>query len=368
MAYPFFRHMFAPDIYFLAEQAEYQRQREIVLPRFQGRQLDDYVAIMDSNAIALCDRLGDQGEINLPDTFGPAVLRNATDCLLGVGVAARLGDGLADLLCQFGEAQDPILPGWVPVPHMRRGHQAGNQLKAMIQDLLAERRGAPQDPPDFLQFMTEATFADGSPVSDHVRVNLLALLIHAGHQTTTGHLCWALVDLLRHPGEVAKVRSEQRELVDPGRPLQLGQIHRLETLDRALRETERLHPITTGMVRRATESFEYAGYRIPKRAIVLADPRLSHRRPEVFPEPGRYHPDRFIGNPQAKKALIAFSGGTHRCLGVRFAYLEMQVILTRLLERFDLELVDVDVRAEPGQRLKWPQQPCRVRYAKKEES
>jgi sterol 14alpha-demethylase len=367
-AYPFFRHMFTPDNYFQAEWPEYQRQRDILLPRFQGRQLEGYLRVMDGRAVALCDELGDQGEFDLADTFGPVILRITADCFLGEGVAARLRDGLQQLFHRFAEGQDPILPGWVPAPHLRRSHRARDELRAMVGQLLAGRRDAPVDPPDFLQMLTRAVYPDGAPVPEHIKINLILTLLHAGHETTTGHLCWALVDLLRNPAELAKVRAQATELVDPGRPLDLGLMHRLDTLDRALHESERLHPITTGMVRRAAESFEYAGYRIPKGAIVLADPRLSHRLPEVFADPDRYLPDRFTGNKLARQSLIGFGGGVHKCIGMRFAYLEMQVILTRLLERFDFELIDTGVQPVPGQKVKWPQRPCRVRYAKKEES
>jgi sterol 14-demethylase len=252
---------------------------------------------------------------------------------------------------------------------MRRSHKARNEIRAIVTNLLEERRRKPVDPPDFLQLLTDATYADGEPMRDDIRVNLIMTLLHAGRETTTGHLSWAVVDLLRHPGELAKVRAEQEaELINPGLPLALDQVHRLAALDRVLHESERLHPVTNGMVRRASESFDYAGYRIPKGSIVLTFPRLSHRQPEVFPEPDRYNPDRFIGNKAARQALIGFGGGTHRCIGQRFAYLEMHVILTRLLQRFDLELIDVDVQPEPGQKVKWPQSPCRVRYAKREGS
>jgi sterol 14alpha-demethylase len=365
-AYPFFRHMFAPDVYFLAEWQEYQRQREILLPRFQGRQLDGYLAVMDAHAAALLDALGDQGEFDVPDTLGPVVLRITADCFLGAGVSTRLQDGLAATFRRFAEGQDPILPGWVPVPHLRRSHRARDEIRATVRKLLAERREHPQDPPDFLQTLAEAAYTDGTPVPDHIRVHLVMVLIHAGHETTTGHLSWALADLLRHPAELAKVRAEQDELLEPGRPLDLGLMRRLGGLDRALHESERLHPITTGMVRRATESLEHAGYRIPKGAVVLADPRLSHRRPEVFADPGLYQPDRFLAGPATRKPLIGFGGGLHRCIGQRFAYLEMQVILTRLFEHLEFELIDTDVQPEPGQQLKWPRRPCRVRYQKKE--
>jgi sterol 14alpha-demethylase len=60
--------------------------------------------------------------------------------------------------------------------------------------------------------------------------------------------------------------------------------------------------------------------------------------------------------------LIGFGGGIHRCVGVHFAYLEMKVILTLLLQRYELELIDPDPPPIPGQKTKWPQSPCRVRY------
>jgi sterol 14alpha-demethylase len=366
-AYPFFRHMFAPDNYFLAEYPEYQRQREIMLPRFQGRQLEGYLHVMDSRSTALCDALGDQGEFDLLGTFGQLILRITADCFLGESVSARLDGKLTEgLFRRFAEGQDPIVPGWAPVPHMRRSRKARDEIRMTVSSLLEERRREPVDPPDFLQGLTDATYADGEPMPDHVRVNLIMTLLHAGRETTTGHLSWAVVDLLRHPDELAKVRAEQEAELNPGHPLELAQVHRLAALDRALHESERLHPITNGMVRRATESFEYAGYRIPKGSIVLTDPLLSHRQAEVFPEPGRYRPDRFIADKAARQALIGFGGGVHRCLGQRFAYLEMHVVLTRLLQRFDFELIDTGVQPVPGQKVKWPQDPCRVRYAKKQ--
>ena len=60
--------------------------------------------------------------------------------------------------------------------------------------------------------------------------------------------------------------------------------------------------------------------------------------------------------------LIGLGGGIHRCVGVHFAYLEMKVILTLLLQRYELELIDPDPEPIPGQKTKWPQSPCRVRY------
>ena len=364
-AYPFFAHMFGPDNYFLAEQEEYRRQREIVLPRFQARQLDGYVQLMQARADRFIDGLDDQGEFDLLDTFDPLILRITADCFLGVGVGDRLPGGLHRTFQEFGEGQDPFLPGWAPVPHMRRSRKARDRLRALVTQLFAERRRDPVDPPDFLQIMTDAKHSDGADMPDRVKTNLVLTLIHAGRETTTGHISWAVLDLLRHPVELDKVLAEIDEVVGPDEPLDTRKAHRLAALERALHESERLHPITPGMVRRAVVQFRYADYLIPKGALVVADPRLSHRLPDVYPDPDRYHPDRFVDDENARHTLIGFGGGAHRCIGARFAYLEIQVVLTRMFRRLELELVDTEPRPQPANKVKWPLRPCGVRYRKR---
>ncbi len=63
-------------------------------------------------------------------------------------------------------------------------------------------------------------------------------------------------------------------------------------------------------------------------------------------------------------SLVGFGGSTHRCSGVNFAYQEMKVILTLLLERYELELLDMP-RPIAGTGTKWPA-PCRIRYRARE--
>jgi sterol 14-demethylase len=90
-AYPFFRRMFAPDFYFLAEDHdEYKRQQAVVLPRFQGRQLDSYVEVMEDENIRLGQRLGDTGEFNLTDVLGPLVMQIAAHSFLGADFGAKM--------------------------------------------------------------------------------------------------------------------------------------------------------------------------------------------------------------------------------------------------------------------------------------
>jgi sterol 14-demethylase len=92
---------------------------------------------------------------------------------------------------------------------------------------------------------------------------------------------------------------------------------------------------------------------------------VTHRLPDLYDDPDTFYPDRYLENPKAVHQLIGFGGGTHRCLGIHFAHLEMQVLITRLLRAFHLELIDPDPRPVRGVRTRWPQSPCRVRYRKR---
>jgi sterol 14alpha-demethylase len=362
-AYPFFVRMFDPEFYLFAGDEEYRRQRELVLPRLRGGQLQGYLAVMEAETEALLGRLGERGEFDLVEVLGPLVMHIAAHAFLGADFRGRLEDGLFEEFRRFSQGMDPVWPGWLPLPHLVRSRLARNRLRSELLRLVRDRRRATSaDPADFLHLLCQARYADGEPVPDPVLVNLILLLTWAGHETTTGHLAWALVDLLRHPAELRRVREEQQAVLAGGEPLTVPQMHRLGHLNRALHETERLHPVAFVLARRATRELIVDGYRIPAGANVLISPALTHRLPGEHPEPDAYRPDRYLEDKHAVHRLAGFGGGAHRCLGVHFAYLEMAVVLTRLLQRYDLHLLDPDPRPVPGNRTKWPQQPCRVRY------
>ncbi|MBB5955017.1 sterol 14-demethylase [Saccharothrix tamanrassetensis] len=360
-AYPFFERMFSPEFYFFAGVEEYRRQREIVVPRFQGRQLDGYVTAMLDETAAFEEHLGDAGEFNLTDELGPLVMRIAARCFLGPDFGSRMDRDFFAEFRRFSAGMNPALPQRLPLPSVVRSNHARDRLRAALGGMIRERRANPVSPPDFLQTLAEATYADGTPVPDLVLVNMILLFTWAGHETTTGHISWALVDLLGNPEHVERVRAETGEI-------DLAGVKRLAHLDNCLHETERLHPVAHVLVRQAAETFELDGHVIPEGTMVIAAPSVSHRLPAEHARPDEFRPDRFTEGREGKlerQALIGFGGGLHRCTGVHFAYLEMKVVIARLLRRYDFSLLDPDPRPVPGMHTKWPDSPCRVRYVKR---
>ena len=358
-AYPFFFHMFGKGTYFLAEPEEYRRQRDILLPQFSGKHVAGQVKLMERKVSRFISGLPAEGQFDLVEAFGPLITDITASAFLGEEVGTKFGSFFREFRV-FSEGMDPLVPGWVPAPHLVRSRRARNRLRKVCKQLLVDRRRSPLAEPDFLQTLCTATYADdGLPVPDDVLANMMLLLVWVGLETTIGHLSWAMIDLLQHPVHLKRVREELKALTAIDAKSLRGMTH----LDRALHETERLHPATNGVVRRATEPISYNEHTIPKGAIVLLHPGVSHRLPDVFSEPDTFNPDRFATEPE--QALFGFGGGFHRCIGVQFAHLEMKVAITLLLRHLDIELIDTEPKPETGQKNNSPQSPCRVMYRRR---
>ena len=364
-AYPFFKRMFHERAYFFADPAEYKEQQSIILPCFQGKKMASYVGVMARETAAFMDALGPSGEFNLTTTLGPLVMNVAAAAFLGDDFRHRLGDEFFDVFRDFSAGMEVVLPLGLPLPHLVRSKRAKARMHVLLFDLIAQRRRHPREPEDFLQNLVGAKYSDGTPVPDILLVNLIMVLVWAGHETTAGHVSWALADLLGNPGWLAQVRAQQDEVLAGDEELSPEKLRRLERMDWALKETERLNPVAYILMRKATADLELGGFRIAKDTMVFVVPTLSHRLPDVWQAPDSYDPMRFAPDRAEDKrpySLIGFGGGVHRCAGVNFAYQEMKVILTLLLERYELELLDRDPQPVKGTQTKWPQSPCRVRY------
>ncbi|MER5346730.1 cytochrome P450 [Streptomyces mirabilis] len=368
-AYPFVARLFSPDFYFVADSENYKRQRDIILPRFQGRQLEGYVATMDQEVMDLIESLGDEGEFEVTARFAPLAARIATHCFLGPDLATAIDQDFFAEFRKFSGGIASFPQPWIPIPKYVRSWRARDRLRDILGGMIARRRAEPLDPPDFLQNLAEARYADGEPVPDLTLINLILLLIVGGHETTAGHMSWALTDLLDHPNHLERVRTESVAALADGPP-DLSRVRLLTHLGNCLLETERLHPVANLLVRETVRPVELDGCTVPAGTLVLASPAVSHRLPGQWPGPEDYRPDRFAqdeGRPRWQ-ALIGFGGGTHRCIGLHFAGLEMKVVLARLLTHFDMELIDGTPQPVQGFRAKWPASPCRVRYRRKEPS
>jgi cytochrome P450 len=149
-----------------------------------------------------------------------------------------------------------------------------------------------------------------------VRDELMTLLV-AGHETTATALAWAVEQLARHP-----------EVLD-----RLGDGADEEYLDAVVQEVLRLRPVIVVVVRLLTEPMELGGRLLPAGVRVAPCIYLMHRRPEIYPDPEAFRPERFLESPPGTYTWLPFGGGIRRCLGAQFAQMEMKVVLSTLLQQ-----------------------------------
>ena len=167
----------------------------------------------------------------------------------------------------------------------------------------------------------------------------LISLLKAGFATVSNSITWAFEGLLSHQHVLSRVHSELDQVLGDG-PITPEALGRFSYLDATLMESLRLHPLAAfNGVRLLTSTFELDGYQIPPGTILAFCSYLLHRRPELFPEPLCFNPDRFLDQKIKPYSWLPFGGGVRLCIGKAFALQEMKIILASVLRRFRLRIV-----------------------------
>ena len=256
-----------------------------------------------------------------------------------------------------------------PLPSARRRDRARARMAALIAGIVADRRARGVDAEDFLQTLMGARYADGRALDDEEIAGLLLATVFAGQHTSAVLATWTGVLLLEHATHLAPVLDEQGDVFGAGREMTIEALRQLVTLERCIKEAERMHPPLILLMRRVLRDLEVNGHVVPAGGIAVVSPAAAHRIPEVFADPDRYDPDRFgPGRQEDRKhrhALIGFGGGHHRCIGSTFAYQQVKAIWSVLLQRFELTLVRHGHEPDYSTFVPGPRAPCLVRYVRR---
>ncbi len=173
-----------------------------------------------------------------------------------------------------------------------------------------------------------------------LRINALGPFLVALH-TVTGTCAFMLYALLKHPELLAQVQSEADRLFADGTPAREA-LHDMDVTHRAAMETMRMYPVAPLLIRTVTNSFEFAGYRIPAGENVMIATTVPHYLPDHFPEPDRFDIDRYTperAEHRQPEVYAPFGLGAHRCLGSGFAEVQIAVTMATILHEAELELV-----------------------------
>lgn len=234
-------------------------------------------------------------------------------------------------------------PLLVPGARSRALREAVSVMDRRIQEMIDERRRDGLARPDLLTRLLHARDADegGTMTDKQVRDEVVTLFV-AGHETTATSLAWCFDLLARNPEVLARVVAEADAFGDaPIDRLGHYEPERLALTTRVFREALRLYPPLMMFPRRTLEEVEITGTTLPPRTLVFVSAYAQHRRADVWPDPDRFDPDRFLPEVEAlrpKGSYLPFSAGPRFCIGVHFAMMEGPIVLATLLRRFRFEI------------------------------
>ncbi|HEY1688259.1 MAG TPA: cytochrome P450 [Solirubrobacteraceae bacterium] len=194
---------------------------------------------------------------------------------------------------------------------------------ALIYRLLERRRSEPADErTDLLDMLLAARLPDGSPLPDRkIRDDLMSMIL-AGHETTTGELSWAFQLLAHNPQAQSRLCAE----------IDAGQDDRY--LSATVQETMRRKPVFVFAIpRRVAQTIEIGGWTYPPAVNLICCTYLMHHNPELYPDPYRFSPERFIEQPPGPRTWLPWGGGRKHCLGRHFALMEVKAILSEALSK-----------------------------------
>jgi cytochrome P450 len=329
-----FEPVFGPTSILLLDGAEHLRQRKLMLPPFHGERMKSYgelIATETERRMAGWPR----GEpLNLQEEFQHITLDVILRAVFGFDSGPALAEAREDLrrwlqMLASPAAMVPWLrdnfgPGrsWSPMARMR------NRIDASLYALIRERRGDPglEERDDVLSMLIGARDEHGEPMTDRELRDELVTLLLAGHETTATAMAWVVELLLTHPDKLEALRADLPE----------GD----EYLNAVIHETMRLRPPLPLFDRMVCEPVEVLGHRIPEGTVMACNIVSAHRRPDVYPDPLAFRPERFLDNAPETYSWIPFGGGVRRCLGASFALYEMRIVLRMLFERTEPRAVD----------------------------
>jgi cytochrome P450 family 135 len=294
------------------------RQRRMVLPPFHGERMEAHRAVVAALAEAELDRWRPGRALRTQ----PRMRELTLDVILRV----VLGQPDPELRAAIKDALDMAtwLPRMIALSLAPRGSppwrsfehavaRVDTHLRAAIRARTNGAAPAAVPPPPVIDELIAAGASE-----DELRDQVVTLLA-AGHETTAGSLAWALERLARHPHAVARLREGDEAY-----------------LEATVKELLRLRPVLSITPRKVIEPFAAGHWTLPPGVHVTPCIYLAHRRPELWPEPTAFRPERFLQGAPAPYSWLPFGGGVRRCAGAAFATMELHEVLRAVVRRFDL--------------------------------
>ena len=330
----------------LLDGRSHQRQRKLLTPPFHGDRMKSYGEMICS----ITERVISSWQVGVAFSVREAMQEISLSVILQTVFGLQPGErseklkqlltSLLDMTSSplsssliFFKALQQDWGAWSPWGRFVRQRQ---QLDEIIYAEISDRRQHPDSSRvDILSLLMASTDENGEPMSHvELRDELLTLLT-AGHETTASALTWALYWIHYLP----EVKSKLVEDLATVENLDFSAISKLPYLNAICQETLRIYPIAMlTFFRIANTPISIMGQEYDEDTLLTPCIYLTHHRPDLYPEPNKFKPERFQERQFSQYEYIPFGGGNRRCIGMAFALYEMKLVLATVMSRYSLAL------------------------------
>ncbi len=332
----------------LSEGATWRKHRLLAQPAFHRKRLEPVAEIAADATEKLMHKWKDKATIDFTNEMGYLTIEIVSKALFGTAVSDKVDDiresirklnRTVSLLARFTTSKS----NWVMnLPYTSGLNKAMKVLDDLIYGIINERRLSHKTYDDLLSMLMEARYEDtGEAMNDQQLRDELITLFIAGHETTVLSLSWTAYLLAQHPNVVDKIRAELNATINNRTPL-FSDLPQLKYLTNVMNESMRLYPPIYVIGRKAVKEDFLGEFRVPANYNVGINIYSLHRHPKYWDNPDSFKPERFENfdiKGDNRFLFLPFGGGPRTCIGNNFAMMEMLIITSMLLQRFDIELV-----------------------------
>ncbi|KAI1084715.1 cytochrome P450 [Whalleya microplaca] len=374
--------VFGSDVVYDCPNSKLIEQKKFVKYGLTQQALESYVHSIEAEVLDYIKVAfkGDEGTVDICAAMAQITIFTAGRSLQGKEVRSKLTNEFAQLYHDLDGGFSPInfLLPWAPLPQNRRRDAAHAKMRSIYEAITEQRRRtAPTDAEgrsDMISNLMQCTYKDGQPVPDKEIAHMMITLLMAGQHTSASASAWIMLRLAASPHIAEDLFEEQKRVLQGGRDdlplpsLQYSDLNRLPLLRNVVKETLRVHSSIHSIMRKVKNPLNVPGtpYVIGTDKILLASPAVTAMSEEFFSNAKVWDPYRWslgdeteLGGDDTvdygygavskgtKSPYLPFGAGRHRCIGEKFAYANLSVIVATMVRTFKLETLDGKQRVPP---------------------
>ena len=342
-----------PNGLMLMDGDQHKYHRAIISEVFKKEPMEGYLKMMIPIIDEWVDSLS-SGKYKMFDMFKELTLDVALKVFFGLNPADKFYDinkSITDIV-----KASAALHIRLPFTKYGKGLRARKKLVAFFSGIIDKKRTFPGE--DLFSKLCIARSEDGKVFSDEQVIDHLIFILMAAHDTTASTLTSLSYFLAKNKDWQDNIREEARTLFASEQLSQMT-LRKMEKASIATKETLRIYPPLTSIGRKSTKELKYGEYTFPPDTFFSVAVSYHQLNPDIWDNPNDWDPNRFskerAEDRRCPYAYSPFGAGLHHCIGYAFAEMQINLVMSKLLDRFRLEVPEgykIPMRAIPLQEPK----------------